>query len=100
MLQGVREDTANDAEEQCSIFIQLLNTKSKLPTGLIQDVIQVTMDPILVNAIADCKWDEETMVLSMPEDGETEKMKEMEEAAWYRDEFGDHMMDTNKKEKK
>ena len=32
-------------------------------------------------------------------DEENEKAKTMEEAAWYSDEFGDHMVDTSRKEK-
>lgn len=53
------------------------------------------MDPILVNSSGQCKWDEETTL----EDAENEKLRAMEEAAWYNDEFGEHMVDSSKKEK-
>ena len=57
------------------------------------------MDPILVNLIGQCHWDEENWVLSTPEDTENDKLQVMEEAAWYNDEFGDHMVDSSKKGK-
>lgn len=38
-------------------------------------------------------------MLTTPEDEEQEKMKGMEDAAWYNDEFGDHMVEISRKEK-
>jgi hypothetical protein len=71
----------------------------KLDEEFVNRLIRATVDPSLVNAIKDCKWDEMTQGLTTPEDEEQEKMKAMEEAAWYTDEFGDHMVDTSRKEK-
>jgi hypothetical protein len=34
----------------------------------------------------------------MPDDGERAAAKSMAEAAWYKDEFGEHMEDKNKRE--
>jgi hypothetical protein len=39
------------------------------------------------------------MVLTLPEDKELEKNRKMEEVAWYKDEYEDHMVDASKKEK-
>lgn len=38
-------------------------------------------------------------MLTTLEDAENEKLRAMEEAAWYNDEFGEHMVDSSKKEK-
>lgn len=72
---------------------------AKIDEEFVTRLIQASVDPGLVNAIEDCKWDEKNQVLFTPEDEEQEKMKAIEEAAWYNDEFGDHMVDSNKKEK-
>ena len=76
-----------------------LKSNTELGDVLVASLIRATMDPILVNSIEQCKWDAATRVLTTPEDEENEKAKAMEEAAWYNDEFGDHMMDTSRKEK-
>jgi hypothetical protein len=76
-----------------------LKHNTELEEALIASLIRATMDPILVNSIGQCKWDAETSVLTTPEDAEYEKVKAIEEAAWYNDEFGDHMVDTSRKEK-
>lgn len=52
-----------------------------------------------MNAIEECKWQEKEWVLTTPEDEEQKKMKAMEDAALYNDKFGDHMVDTSRKEK-
>jgi hypothetical protein len=57
------------------------------------------LDPSLVNAITRCKWDKEKKVLTTPEDEANEQMRALEKAAWYNNMFGEHMVDTGKKEK-
>jgi uncharacterized membrane protein YgcG len=76
-----------------------LKSNTELGDVLVASLIRATMDPILVNSIEQCKWDAETRVLTTPEDEENNKAKMMEEAAWYNDEFGDHMVDISRKEK-
>lgn len=76
-----------------------LNSNTQLGDVLVAALIRATMDPILVNSIEQCKWDAETRVLTTPEDEENDKAKALEDAAWYNDEFGDHMVDTSRKEK-
>ena len=72
---------------------------SKLPAELISELLAKSMDPILVNSISKCSWDNKSWYLTTPEDAEQEKLKRMEDAAWYSDVFGDNMVDTSKKEK-
>jgi hypothetical protein len=76
-----------------------LQTETKLGVKLITDLIRASMDPILVNGMSSCKWEREHWILTTPEDAENEKLKAMEDAAWYNDEFGNHMVDVSRKEK-
>lgn len=71
-----------------------------VPDQVITDVLRASMDPTLVNGISDCKWDEKTGVLTTPADEDVDHLEKMEEAAWYNDEFGDHMVDLSRKEKR
>ena len=86
-------------KNSAAFFTYYLQSFSELGEGLIAEVVRASMDPILVNMVRQCKWDEKLMLLTTPEDEELEKNRKMEEAAWYKDEYGDHMVDTNKKEK-
>ena len=44
-----------------------------------------------------CQWNKETMVLTTPgEEEERENCADIESAAWYRDQVGEHMMDNKK----
>jgi hypothetical protein len=86
-------------KNSAALFTYYLQSFTELGETLIADVVRASMDPILVNMVGRCKWDEKLMVLTTPEDEEMEKNRKMEEAAWYKDEYGDHMVDTSKKEK-
>jgi hypothetical protein len=86
-------------KNSAAFIFYYLKSFSELGESLISDVVRASMDPTLVNSIGECAWDEKLMVLTTPEDAENDKMRAMEEAAWYNDEFGDHMVDTSKKEK-
>ena len=76
-----------------------LRDNSSLPEELVTELIAKSMDPILVNSIGKCKWEKDTWTLTTPEDVEQEKLKKMEDAAWYSDVFGDNMVEASKKEK-
>ena len=71
-----------------------------LNVDFIHDLLQASIDPQLLHSMRECKWDKATKVLSTPEDQEKEKDKEIENAAWYKDEFGSHMKDKGRQEKK
>jgi uncharacterized membrane protein YgcG len=77
-----------------------LKEETNLGEQLIANVIRASMDLILLNGIDKCVWDKEHWILSTPEDAENKKLKAMEEAAWYNDEFGEHMVDLSRKEKR
>jgi hypothetical protein len=81
-------------------LVNFLVSEAKMDADFVSRMVRAVMDPGLVNAIDQCTWDKETRVLTTPEDAENERMDKLEEAAWYKDEFGDHMVDTSRKEKK
>ena len=57
--------------------------------------------PELMHEINYCQWYKETKVLKTPgEKEERENSADIESAAWYRDEVGDHMVDNKKKIKR
>jgi hypothetical protein len=64
----------------------------------IMNVLGHATDAILCQEINRCTWDPQTKQLTTPRDGDMEKAKAMESAAWYRDEFGDHMKGKDKRE--
>jgi hypothetical protein len=77
-----------------------LEEGGEIDPATIKRIIQGSLDPSLVNAITTrCKWDKEKKVLTTPEDEANEKMRALETAAWYNNMFGEHMVDTGKKEK-
>lgn len=86
-------------KHSAAFFWYYLQSKTELGNDLIASVIWVSMDPILVNWIDWCKWDSKKWLFSTPEDADLEKLKAMEEGVWYRNKFGDHMVDMSKKEK-
>ena len=54
-----------------------------------------------MHEIYSCQWDKETKVLTTPgEEEERENCADIESAAWYRDEVGEHMVDNKKKSKR
>jgi hypothetical protein len=55
-------------------------------------------DALMCQEINRCTWDPKTKKLTTPQDGEMEKAKTLESAAWYRDEFGGHMQGKDKRE--
>ena len=74
--------------------------KSELDVNFIKSILKEACCPTLFAKIHDCVWDAETCSISTPEQIADEKrMAEIEKAAWYRDEFGKHMVDGMKKVK-
>ena len=57
--------------------------------------------PELMHEINSCEWDKETKVLTTSvEKEERENSADIESAAWYRDEVGEHMVDNKKNSKR
>jgi hypothetical protein len=100
---------ANCAEAEAAMLMMQKNSAAyasyyleeggEIDPDTIKRVIQSSLDPSLVNAIGQCNWDKVKKVLTTPEDEANEKMRSLEKAAWYNNMFGDHMLDTSKKEK-
>ena len=65
-----------------------------------QKVTRSTIDPVFTNEVDACKWDAEKLVLTTPQDEENAKAAALEQAAWYKDAFGENAFDLSKKEKK
>ena len=76
-----------------------LTTVGKMDPDFTARVVQGCFDPVLVWAIDSCQWNEETRVLTTPQDAENERLAAMESAAWYKDAFGENVFDMSKKEK-
>ena len=81
-------------------FYYYLQDKAKIDGEWLMDVLKGTMDPILVDDIEKCSWDSEKLILTTPQDEENAKLAAMENAAWYKDEFGGNVFDMEDKEKK
>ena len=57
--------------------------------------------PALMHEINSFQWDKDTKVLTTPgKKEERENSANIESAAWYRDEVGEHMVNNNKKAKR
>ena len=80
-----------------------LNFKLKeegLNGGFVDNLLKASIDPQLLHTMNVCKWDKATQVMSTPDDAAEEKDRDIENAAWYKDEFGSHMKDKGRKEKR
>lgn len=81
-------------------FYFYFTTVSKMDEDLVKKVIKSTIDPMFTREVDQCKWDAENLVLTTPQDEENEKNAALEQAAWYKDAFGENAFDMCKKEKK
>lgn len=63
-------------------------------------MVKAMIDPSFTNDIDNCKWDAEKQILTTPQDEENEMSAAMEQAAWYKDAFGENAFDMSRKEKK
>jgi hypothetical protein len=81
-------------------FYFYFTTASKMDEDLVKKVIKSTIDPMFTREVDQCKWDAENLVLTTPQDEENEKNAALEQAAWYKDAFGENAFDMCKKEKK
>jgi hypothetical protein len=78
-----------------------LTTRIGMGDVFVKALLKEACCPTLFATINQCKWDADTSTISTQEQEEEEKrMAEFEKAAWYRDEFGKHMVSNLKKVKK
>ena len=66
----------------------------------IRKLLTIAFCPALMHKINSFRWDKETKVLTTSvEKEERENSADIESAAWYHDEVGEHMVDNKKKRK-
>ena len=75
--------------------------KVGLDEKFVKSLLKESCCPTLLGTIQQCQWDADTNTIVTAEQADDEKrMAEFEDAAWYRDEFGKHMVSNMKKVKK
>jgi hypothetical protein len=82
-----------------AFFFYYLTTVSGMDEQFVRKVVAGSIDPTFVREVTNCTWEKENRVLTTPEDAEAEKLAAMEEAAWYKDAYGDNVFDLSKKDK-
>lgn len=70
----------------------------KIPKSFVTSLLKASADPLLCREIPKCKFDMKTWQLQTPQDELKKKEQALQSAAWYRDEFGEHMADKDQKE--
>ena len=50
-------------------------------------LLRASVDPSHLHEIPKCSWEEKGRILTTPEDEKEEKRRNMENAAWYKDDF-------------
>jgi hypothetical protein len=73
-----------------------LGDKTKIDKEYLDGFVRETVYPEVVSAARDCEWDASECSLTTKEDREMANLQEIEAAAWYQDEWGDHMEDERK----
>ena len=69
--------------------------------SFLKALLRTACCPTLVGTINQCSWDAETKSIMTPQQvAEEKRIAELEKAAWYKDEFGKHMVEKMKKLKK
>ena len=72
-----------------------------IDADFVKELIREACCPSLVSKINECTWDAEKKSIITAEQAEEEaRLLELENAAWYKDEFGKHMVDKMKQLKK
>ena len=94
----VAKDMLDEINKCPPAYLYYYLQEHHIPEEFLVRLIGGSMDPILCQQIQACKWDAEKKTLKMPDDGERAVAKSMSEAAWYNDEFGEHM--NNEKQRK
>ena len=60
---------------------------------LVMDLLRESCCPTLVGSIKECKWESATKTITTAAQAEEDaRLREMENASWYRDEFGTNML--------
>jgi hypothetical protein len=68
-----------------------------MPANFVTNLLKASCDPSLFHNLAKCKWNKEKKMLTTPEDEERAKEAAMQNAAWYKNDFGAFMDSPQKK---
>ena len=68
-----------------------------IPANFVTELLKASFDPSLFNNFAECKWNKEKKMLTIPEDEERTKEAAIQNAAWYKNDFGGFMDSPQKK---
>lgn len=71
-----------------------------MPTAFVTNLLKASCDPSLFHNLSKCKWDKKKKILTTPEDEERAKEAAMQNAAWYKNDFGAFMDSPQKKKGK
>ena len=63
-------------------------------------LVMQAIDATFLHSMDRCKWDPKTLTITTPDDVKREEEMALENAAWYKDEYGEHMSKKDKKDKK
>ncbi len=75
-----------------------LTTIAALPRKFVKELLKATCNATLVAEIEDCKWDPETLTISIPhEKKEEEDIEELEKASWWNNAFDLKLKEIGKK---
>ena len=66
----------------------------------VDDLMNASICPSFWRKMDHCTQDANTKSITTPEDMEKAKAQQVEDAAWYKDEFGAHMVSKEKKKQK
>ena len=81
--------------------LHYLTTHAGMGDVFVKTLLKEACCPTLFASINQCQWDATTNTITTEEQAEDERrMAEFEKAAWYRDEFGKHMVSNLNKVKK
>ena len=86
--------------KQLAAYLQFYLQDIKIETNFAQLLVKTCICPTLLHEVSKCTWDKVTKVLTNPEDIEATKTHSIGNTAWYKDEFGSHMQEKGKQQKK
>lgn len=82
----------DEINKNLAAFLHYSLQELKVDAQFLHSLLANCVDAAMCQDIQRCSWDSKTRKLSTPGDASREKAMAMESAAWYKDEFGDHMV--------
>ena len=85
--------------KQLAAYLTFYLKEAGLGADFVDRLVKRSICPELCHGINLCEWNKETHVLTTPADKDEDAAQDIENAAWYKDEFGDHMKGGGKEKK-